>query len=355
MNNRKPGKKRLVLISILVVLLVIFGAVNYFSFPVNSNTKSAVAFSVAENETTDEILNNLQKEDLIKSKTFAKVYIRLSGKSDFKAGIFELSQNQSLFDIIEQLNTVSTATNQNITFLEGYRIIDFAKVAEEKLEIKQDDFLKLCNDQDFIKELQGKYELLKIYEFNDQEIYKLEGLLAPDTYNVSNSTTARSLIEVLVAQSNKKYLENKALFDKSKLSINEVYTLASMAEAEAKTYDDRVLVASIFMNRIKKGVALGSDVTTYYGLQIDMASRDLTAAELAEQNGYNTRADMNGLPVGPINAPSNDSILAALNYTSTNYLYFVSDKNGKIYATKTYAGHNRMIDKLKEDGLWFEY
>lgn len=354
-KKKKRNTKRVVLVVILIVLVAVVGTGTYFMGPVNKGDKSAIAFSVVENETTDEILNNLEKEGLIRSKLFAKTYIKLTGKSNFKTGIFELSKDQDLSKIIKLLNSTSNAASANVTFLEGYRVIDFAKTAESKLGIKQADFLALCNDKAFIAELKEKYELIKDFEFNEKEIYQLEGLLAPDTYNLSNGTSAKSLIEVLVNQSNKKYLENKQLFAKSNLSVNEVYTLASMVEAEAKTYDDRVMVASIFMNRIKNNMQLGSDVTTYYGLQIDMASRDLTSEELAQQNGYNTRSGMKGLPIGPINSPSNDSILAALNYKDTKYLYFVSDKNGKIYASQTYQKHNEIIEKLKEKGLWFTY
>jgi UPF0755 protein len=151
-------------------------------------------------------------------------------------------------------------------------------------------------------------------------------------------------------------MDNKNLFSKSKLSVNEIYSLASMAEQEAKSSDDRLLVASIFMNRLANGMNLGSDVTTYYGVQKDMAKGDLTNQELNADNGYNTRlATFKTLPIGPICAPSLSSIKAALNYTNTNYLYFVSDKNGKIYPAKTYDEHNSIIEDLKAKNLWFTY
>ncbi|MDH6603499.1 UPF0755 protein [Bacilli bacterium PM5-9] len=351
----KKSKKRIVLVSILVVLIGILAGSSFFMGPMDKNASTPVVFTISENATTDEIVENLKNENLIRSKIVAKGYIKISGQSDFKVGVFELSKKQSLPKIIKTLNSISNSQGSNVTFLEGYRVIDMAKVAESKLGIKQKDFLKMCNDKDFINELKQKFEVINAYDFNEKEIYQLEGLLAPDTYNLTAGIDAKGLIEVLVAQTNTIYLQNKTLFDKSKLSVNEIYTLASMVEAEAKTYDDRVLVASIFMNRIKNNMSLGSDVTTYYGLQLDMSKRDLTSEELAEDNGYNTRSNMKGLPIGPINAPSNDSVLAALNYEETKYLYFVSDKNGKIYASQSYEKHNSIIEKLKEQGLWFTY
>lgn len=347
-------KKKIFLIIVLLILLVGAGTTTYLNSAVDAKSTEKVSFSITQNEQSDAILNRLKEAGLIKSTLYAKVYLKISNKTDFKAGVFELSKSQSTDKIIKTLNNSSNVMAHTVTFVEGKRIIDYAKQVEETLGIKEQDFLDACNDVEFIKSLKPTNQLLKEYNFTAKGKYFLEGLLAPDTYNIPKGATAKDVITVMLTQANKIYLENKALFDKSKLSLREIYTLASMVEAEAKTYDDRVIVASIFMNRIKSDMTLGSDVTTYYGLQIDMASRDLTTAELKEKNGYNTRA-IEGLPVTAINSPSTDAIKAALSYTSTDYLYFVSDKNGKIYATKTYAEHNKVIEDLKSKNLWFEY
>lgn len=352
----RKRKISVVLVVILLLATVLIGTSSYFISPVNSKKTTSTSFTITEGQTANDILKNLEKENLIKSKTFAKLYLKVNSSSfDPVPGIFQLSESDSMSDIFKILSSSKESAAGSVLFLEGFRVIDFAAEAEKKLGIPKKDFLAACNDQAFIDQLKQKYELIKKYNFNPKAIYQLEGLLAPDTYNLTTIKDAKSLIDILVNQSNEKYLKNISLFNKSKLSLNEVYTLASIVEAEAKTYKDRVLVASIFMNRIKNNESLGSDVTTYYGLQIDMASRDLTKAELANNDGYNTRSSMKGLPVGPINSPSNESILAALNYTETEYKYFVSDKNGRIYAAKTYKRHKEIIEKLKERKLWFTY
>ena len=347
-------KKRIILLTILFLLSGTLLVGNFFMGPVDKNDETLVVFSVVENQSADTIISNLEEEGLIKSSFVAKVYIRLTNQSNFQTGMFELSKSQSLSSIIKTLNSMSNAESANVIFLEGWRVIDFAEVANTRLGINKEEFLAACNDKAFIDELKTKYEVIEKYQFNSEAIYQLEGLLAPDTYNLNFGISAKELINVLVAQTNKNYLENKELFDKSQLDINEIFTLASMVEAEVNTYDDRVLVASIFMNRIKNKMSLGSDVTTYYGLQVSMGDRDLTTAELAQVNGYNTRAaEFIGLPIGPICAPSLESIKAALNYHQTDYLYFVNDKNGKTYPAKTYDQHNEIIAELQEKGLWF--
>ena len=104
-------------------------------------------------------------------------------------------------------------------------------------------------------------------------------------------------------------------------------------------------------------MSLGSDVTTYYAYKVDMGERDLTTAELYTYNPYNTRGpQMFGkLPVGPIASPSKSSIEAVISPDKTDYLYFVADKNGKAYFAKTFAEHQQIVTKLKNDGLWFVY
>ena len=104
-------------------------------------------------------------------------------------------------------------------------------------------------------------------------------------------------------------------------------------------------------------MSIGSDVTTYYGIKVDMSERNLYKSEINTYNPYNTRGpNMEGkLPVGPIAMVSKDAINAVLNPTKTDYLYFVADSNGKIYFSKTYEEHQEIINNLRQQGLWYEY
>ena len=98
---------------------------------------------------------------------------------------------------------------------------------------------------------------------------------------------------------------------------------------------------------------LGSDVTTYYGAQVELSERDLYQAEIEAENGYNTRpASMAGkLPVGPVCNPSIESIEAVLHPETSDYYYFLSDKNGKMYFRKTYQEHLQIKQELIDQGL----
>lgn len=346
--------KRIILVIILFLLLLGVGVNKYMDYPVNSSNNTEIPFVISENETTDSILDNLQSDGLIKSAFFAKIYSKFGDRANFKAGDFILKKSYSLKEILDILNKSENINATTITFPEGIRVVDYADIAHKELGIDKDEFLKYCNDESFINNLKENNELLKKYNFSSKEIYQLEGLLAPNTYTVPSNVSASELIEILTQQTNKEYLKHINDFNKAKLGLRETFTLASLVEAEAKTEKDRKLLASVFMNRIDKGMSLGSDVTTYYGLQVGMGERELTNEELAQVNDYNTRSTMAGLPAGPIDSPSWSALNAAINYDHTNYLYFASDKNGKIYFTKTLAEHTELIDRLKSEGLWFE-
>ena len=130
-----------------------------------------------------------------------------------------------------------------------------------------------------------------------------------------------------------------------------------MVESEGITLEDRENIAGVFINRMNLGIMLGSDVTTYYAAKIDLGERDLYQSELDSDNLYNTRSQANAgkLPIGPICNPSSEAINAAINYKQNDYLYFVADKNMKIYFNETDGGHTSTVQRLKDEGLWFEY
>ena len=126
-----------------------------------------------------------------------------------------------------------------------------------------------------------------------------------------------------------------------------------MAELEGVKDEDRRLIVSVFNNRLEQGMNLGSDVTTYYAFNEEMDS-DLTSEMFNTYNPYNTRSsEMAGrLPVGPICNPSLSSIEAALNPETSDYLYFVADKNRNVYFTRSVSEHEAKVQELKENGDW---
>ncbi len=264
----------------------------------------------------------------------------------------------SMQEIVEVL---SDSKNQKIdtiklTFREGLNIRGIAQIIEEKTNIKKEDFINKVSDKDFIKTIQKDYWFLTDDIYNEKIYYPLEGYLFPDTYEFEKKDIKSEKIITKMLDNTEKKLNNyKEKINSNELTIHQILTLASLVEQEAVTKEDRALVAGVFYNRLKTNMSLGSDVTTYYAEQKSF-KEDLTIDEINSCNAYNTRSTcIVGLPVGPISNPSTESIEGVMNPTTSDNYYFVADKNGNTYFTKTEYEHNNIIQKLQREGLWYTY
>ena len=234
---------------------------------------------------------------------------------------------------------------------------NIAKVIDEKTSNTKDDVFNLLNDKEYVNSLISEYWFLDESILNENIYYPLEGYLAPDTYNFEVNASVKDIFKKMLDQTDIILTNEKENIEKSKYSIHELLTLASVVESEGVTLEDRKNIAGVFINRLNSNLPLGSDVTTYYAAKIDLGERDLYKSEINSNNPYNTRTMANAgkLPVGPICNPSKEAIDAVINYTPNKYIYFVADKNMKIYFNETESGHNKTIKELKNSGLWFEY
>ena len=207
-------------------------------------------------------------------------------------------------------------------------------------------------DKTYLTSLINSYWFLTDTILNDDIYYGLEGYLAPDTYNFKDKDVSiEEVVKTLLDQEEKNLEPYKNKVNKA--NIHDILTLASMAELEGVKEKDRKMIVGVFQNRLSKNMNLGSDVTTYYAFSEDM-TKDLTSEMFNTYNPYNTRSSqMAGkLPVGPICNPSKSSIEASINPTSSDYYYFVADKNGNVYYTKTSSEHSAKVKELKDKGDW---
>ena len=221
-----------------------------------------------------------------------------------------------------------------------------------------EDIYSILNDEEYLDSLIQKYWFITEDVKNEKIYYSLEGYLFPNTYEFFiDEVSVKEIFNKMLDEMEKQLKPYKEDIEKSKYSIHELLTMASIVELEGKSISDRNEVAGVFYNRLKSNNTLGSDVTTYYGAKVNMSDRDLYQKEINTANDYNTRnASLAGkLPIGPICNPSISSIKAALYPKETNNYYFVADKNGKTYFTKTYNEHLRTVSKLKSEGLWYTY
>ena len=187
-------------------------------------------------------------------------------------------------------------------------------------------------------------------------LWVLEGYLMPDTYEVYTNATPEEIIRKLVSQTETVFPEEyHDRADMLGMTMDQVLTLASLIEKEAKTADF-TKVSSVFHNRLRAGMALGSDASVKYVSGLKKMS--LSGSDLAISSPYNTYL-FTGLPPGPICSPSRDAIQAALypdqTFLDENYLYFCSKDpaSGELYFSKTYEEHQNAVSIYSP--LWQAY
>jgi len=352
-------KRRLIrLLPILVIVGVLFGIglIYYLVSPVSKEDEKVKIF-INENTSTKTIIDILRKENLIKSRKLTLLYVKLNNINNLQHGNFILNRKMGLKQIFKTLTSTPKQNTISLTFHEGKNMRGYIKTITEQTKITENDIINTLNDKEYIKSLMDEYWFLTDDILNDNIYYSLEGYLYPDTYEIYEKATIKDIFKKMLDQEEMVLDKYKKEIDSSELGIHKLITLASISELEGKTLDDRKNIVGVFYNRINSNLPLGSDVTTYYAAKIDMGDRDLYQVEIDSPNAYNTRpmSSAGKLPIGPICNPSDDAINAAINYTKNDYFYFVADKNGKLYFSKTDAEHTSTIEKLKNDGLWFTY
>ena len=218
-----------------------------------------------------------------------------------------------------------------ITFREGLTIVDMAQIFETRGFGPAAEFVAAASDATPIHQL-------------DPGARDLEGYLFPDTYAMPRRATAAQLVSRMVAGFEKVLTpELRAAAQARGLSIRELVTLASIVEKETAKSDERSLVAAVYANRLRIGMALQCDPTVIYALQrAGRYNGNLTRADLQSDSPYNTYR-YPGLPPGPIAAPGQASLEAAAHPADAPYVYFVSRGDGSHAFATTLDEHNHNV------------
>lgn len=362
LKNEKGGiLAKIVLVLFLIIIIVVIAGFAWYNLsikPVQTESEKVVV-EIEYGSGISSIADKLESSGVIKNATAFKIYCKVNNRTLIKAGKYEFDKNMTIDQIlsmVEQENIIDETVT--ITFPEGKNIKWIAAIIAENTNNTEDDVYALLENEEYIDSLIEKYWFITKDIKDDEIYYCLEGYLYPDTYIFTDeNVTVQSIFEKMLDKMNTVITPYKEEIEDGDYSVHEILTLASVVELEAKNEEDRAGVASVFINRLNRNMALQSDVTTYYGLQLAMDERELTTQELNENNGYNTRASsMAGeIPVGPICIVSESSIKAVLNPDKTKNLYFVADKNGKVYFSETNDEHEETIQELKDKDLWYTY
>ncbi len=176
----------------------------------------------------------------------------------------------------------------------------------------------------------------------------LEGYLFPSTYRITRATTEQQLCVMMTGLFRKHWRELQAS-QPAGISVNDTVTMASLVEKETAVPGERRIVASVYHNRLRKGMALDCDPTTIYAALLEDRYRGtIYRSDLASDNAYNTYKHA-GLPPGPIANPGVESLKAALAPAQTDYLYFVAkaDGSGGHQFSTTMEEHNVAVQRYR--------
>lgn len=351
-NKRKTSILPIIFTVILAIAIAALSFFYYMTTPVDKNNNNDVRIEVKENYGSAKIAQELKSKGLIKNETVFKIYTRINSNSGFYIGNFNLKPSMSLAQIIKELTSKDNArTGKTFSVIEGDSILKISKNLEGT-KLSSEEFLEKVNDADFIKKLQAQFPELITDEVYGKNIkYALEGYLYPAVYNIDDNETVESLITKMVQAANDKivplYKNTNKNWNingkKTQISIHKYITMASILEKESTKTDENKLIASVFLNRLAKGMKLQTDPSANYAA--DKLTGAPTQKELTEDSPYNTYTTV-GLPPGPIASTSTISFEALNNAEKTDYLYFLhSTKDGKGYFSKTYAEHEELAKK----------
>lgn len=346
-------RKLIIIISSIIILLTIVISLYFYGLTPVSKDSHEIEFTVLRGSRKIDIINKLKSSNLIKSKFAGYIYIGLNKKYNLQAGTYILNQNMSLKEILNVMDEGKTKGKDTIsfTFVEGKRLPYYVKEIAGITNKDSEEVLEILNNKNYLRELIDKYWFLTSDILNSDIYYGLEGYLYPDTYEFYVDCTPEDIIKTMLDTFGEKLKPYEEDLKKSKYTIHEIITLASIIENEGKT-DDFENISSVFHNRLNKGMKLESCATSYYGAKEAMTIMGIASdALITAKNPYNTYS-IKDLPVGPISSPSKKAIEAALKPNDTEFYFFLSDNKKNTYFFKTYDEHQKKQKELSAAGLW---
>lgn len=325
--------KRLPIFILLFIILITTPVIlnlyyNFLLKPVSPNETTQI-FVIKPGQPVIQIATNLKAANLVKNALAFRLYVAQSGiGKTIQAGDFRLSPNLSSKEIAKELT--HGAIDVWITFPEGTRVEEMADIIDKKLNSAQNEN----------------------YQFDKKEFIAqaTEGHMFPDTYLIAKDATAGDIATRLQTTFDEK-VDRKTLQKgaKNNLTEDQVVTIASLLEREARSNEERPIIAGILLNRIAAGIPLQVDATVQYAKGYDSADNtwwsQVTQEDYTQVKSlYNTYLHV-GLPPKPITNPGLDSIRAAAEPSDTPYMFYLHDADGKIHYAKTSAEHQKNIQK----------
>lgn len=359
----KPGKKKkrrfLRFLIFVVVCMALFFSAAYLSYSyltkygteyvttgkIDIPREQQIEIEIPEGYTTDDVAALLNQEGFVEYPWLFKILSKLNGYDEkYKAGKHIVSKELNYEGLMLILtNTPMANPSKDIRIPEGFTVVELLDYLTERNLVDRERFESLCKT---------KIKKYKFMENVPDRTYPLEGYLYPDTYKIDMDWKEEEIVDRLLREFDSifkpEYYERAQELG---MTVDEVVTLASIIEMEAKYLNDYKKISSVFHNRLNSlgFPRLETDASIQYARIMAGLGRIqlVTYKDLQIDSPYNTYKH-EGLPPGPICSPRVDAIEAALYPEETDYFFFFSPPDGTVIYNETLTGHDR---DLKAHGM----
>ncbi|AWN22404.1 endolytic transglycosylase MltG [Deinococcus irradiatisoli] len=337
LRPRRPAWQRALFWIVFLLLLLLVAAAGYLYSLTQSPGGPAYTLEVQPGDTLAAKASELQQKGVIKNADVLRLIMRQRGTAGkLKEGLYDIPAAQSAFQVADDLAGNPRIPTVTVTIPEGLRLKDIPPIFVAANLSNAADLKAAMNDVSLSPAAKAG------------GAGNLEGFLFPATYPFRLKASGKEIVAALVERMNQEFTSDRVAQAKALgLSIYDWVTLASMVQAEAANSAEMPVVAGVFLNRLRDGIALGSDPTVAYGLGKDLPDLDRSAGDFTKDTPYSTYTRM-GLPKGPINNPGQAALLSILNAKRTTAngkaaLYFLHGTDGQIHVNNDYAAHQRDI------------
>lgn len=313
-----PPKKSIrgILLSCIAVLIIVISVITLFISTAPASFPSGTTVFLGKGS-LNETLAELKKNGVIKSELLMRIVL-IGNEKNIKSGDYYLERPENAFTISRRIikgdYNIKAIT---VTIPEGSDRREIADIISKKLRnVDREKFIALTAQK--------------------------EGYLFPDTYSFLPDATTETVIQTLENNFAKRISSIEEKIKESGRSLSDIIKMASIVEEEGRTTPTRKMVAGILWKRIEIGMPLQVDASFLYINGKNTST--LTFDDLKIDSPYNSYK-YKGLPPTAISNPGLDSIIATIEPTKSNYLYFLTDKEGVMHYARTFAEHSQNQDR----------